>query len=298
MAKIVQCVPNFSEGKNTEIVEQIVNEVRNTEGTKLLDYSSDKDHNRSVVTFIGEPDAVIEAAFKACKKASELIDMRNHTGEHPRMGATDVIPLIPISGVTTDDCVELSTKLAKRIGEELNISVFLYEKSASAPHRENLAKVRKGQYEGMKEKMKDDMWKPDFGPEVLNEKSGATAVGTRMPLIAYNVNLDTSDIEIANKIAKNVRGSSGGLKFCKGMGVELKERNIVQVSMNMVNYEKTPLFRVFDMIEREANRYGVNVIGSEIIGLVPAQALIDCADYYLKMENFMSNQVLENRINE
>ena len=224
--------------------------------------------------------------------------MSKHTGEHPRMGATDVIPLIPITEVSVDECVEFSRKLGKRIGDELNISVFLYEKSATAAHRENLAKVRKGQYEGMAEKMKEDMWKPDFGPDTLNVKSGVTAVGARMPLVAFNVNLDTDNLEIADKIAKSVRGISGGFKYCKALGIEIKERNIVQITMNMVDYGKTPLFRVFDTIEREANRYGVNVIGSEIIGLVPMMALINCADYYLKIENFSENQVLEKRIFE
>lgn len=298
MAKLVQCVPNFSEGRNKEVIEKIVDEVRKVEDVKLLDYAPDKDHNRCVVTFIGTPEAVKEAAFNACKKASELIDMSKHTGEHPRMGATDVIPLIPISDVTMDECIEMSQELGKRIGDELNISVFLYEKSASAPHRENLAKVRKGQYEGMNEKMKEDMWRPDFGPDALNEKSGVTAVGARMPLVAYNVNLDTNNLEIANKIARAIRGSSGGLRYCKAIGIEIKERDIVQVSMNMVDYTKTPLFRVFDLIEREANRYGVNVIGSEIIGLVPTAALINCADYYLKLEEFSDNQLLEKRIYE
>jgi len=280
------------------LVEKILDEVRKVEGVKLLDYSSDKDHNRTVVTFIGEPEKVLEAAFNACKRASELIDMTKHTGEHPRMGATDVIPLIPISDVTMEEAVELSKKLAKRIGEELNIPVFLYEKSATASHRENLAEVRKGQYEGMAEKLKEEMWKPDFGPAELNIKSGVTAVGARMPLVAFNVNLGTNDITIAKKIAKAVRASSGGLKYCKALGIEIKERDIVQVTMNMVDYTKTPLYRVFDMIEREANRYGVNVIGSEIIGLVPMNALIDCADYYLKIENFDYGQILENRIFE
>ncbi|MGF7056542.1 glutamate formimidoyltransferase [Brassicibacter mesophilus] len=298
MARIVQCVPNFSEGRDKDIIEKIVDEIRKVEGTKLLDYSPDKDHNRCVVTFIGTPEAVIEAAFNACKKASELIDMSKHTGEHPRMGATDVIPLIPITEVSVDECIEFSKKLGKRIGEELNISVFLYEKSATAAHRENLAKVRKGQYEGMAEKMKEDMWKPDFGPDTLNVKSGVTAVGARMPLVAFNVNLDTDNLEIADKIAKSVRGISGGFKYCKALGIEIKERGIVQITMNMVDYAKTPLFRVFDTIEREANRYGVNVIGSEIIGLVPMMALINCADYYLKIENFSENQILEKRIFE
>lgn len=298
MARIVQCVPNFSEGRNKEVIEKIVEEVRNVEGVKLLDYSPDKDHNRCVVTFIGEPESVVEAAFNACKRASELIDMTKHTGEHPRMGATDVIPLIPISEVTMEECVELSKRLGRRIGEELNIPVFLYEKSASAPHRENLADVRRGQYEGMAEKLKEQMWKPDFGPDKLNVKAGVTAVGARMPLVAFNVNLGTDDLSIAKKIAKGVRASSGGFRYCKALGIEIKERNIVQVSMNMVDYTKTPLFRVFDTIEREAHRYGVNVIGSEIIGLVPMNALIDCADYYLKLESFDYGQVLEKRMYE
>lgn len=298
MAKLVQCVPNFSEGTDKMVVEKIIDEIRKVEDVKLLDYSMDKDHNRCVTTFIGHPEAVEEAAFNACKRASELIDMSKHKGEHPRMGATDVIPLIPITEVTMEECIEMSKRLGKKIGDELGIPVFLYEKSASAPHRENLAAVRKGQYEGMNEKLKDEKWKPDFGPDQLNVKAGVTAVGARMPLVAFNVNLGTDNLEIANKIARSVRGKNGGLTYCKALGVEIKERNIVQVTMNMVDYIKTPLYRVFDMIEREANRYGVNVIGSEIIGLVPMMALINCADYYLKIENFSEDQILEKRIYE
>lgn len=298
MRKIVQCVPNFSEGKNKKIVEEIVDEIRKVDGVRLLDYSMDKDHNRSVVTFIGEPGQVIEAGFNSCKKASELIDMKNHRGEHPRMGATDVIPLIPISDVTMEDCVELSRELGKRIGEELGISVYLYEKSAKDISRENLAEVRKGQYEGMEEKLRKKEWQPDFGPIELNKSSGVTAVGARMPLVAFNVNLDTNDLSIGKKIAKSVRGSNGGFKYCKALGVEVKERDIVQVTMNMVDYKKTPLFRVFDFIEREARRYGVNILGSEIIGLLPMEAMIDAADYYLRVESFDYDQILEKRIME
>jgi len=298
MARLIECVPNFSEGRNKEIVEKIVDEIRKVDEVKLLDYSMDKDHNRSVVTFIGEPEKVIEAAFNACKVASELIDMRYHTGEHPRMGATDVIPLIPISDVTMEECVELSKMLGKRIGEELGIPVYLYEKSATKPYRENLADIRRGQYEGMPEKLKQEGWEPDYGPRELNVKAGVTAVGARMPLVAFNVNLGTNDINIAKKIAKAVRASSGGFMYCKALGIEIKERNIVQVSMNMVDYTKTPLYRVFDVIEREAKRYGVNVIGSEIVGLVPMAALIDVADYYLRLENFDYSQVLERRMME
>lgn len=298
MARIIQCVPNFSEGQNKEIIEKIVEEIRVVEEVKLLDYSMDKDHNRTVVTFIGEPEKVIEAAFNACKVASELIDMKNHKGEHPRMGATDVIPLIPISDVTMEEAVELSKRLGKRIGEELNISVFLYEKSASSIDRENLADVRRGQYEGMEAKLKEDNWTPDFGPVELNREAGVTAVGARMPLVAFNVNLGTDDVSIAKNIAKSIRSSGGGFKYCKALGIEIKERNIVQVTMNMVDYTKTPLFRVFDVIEREAKRYGVNVIGSEIIGLVPMAAMVDVADYYLRVENFDHSQILEKRMME
>ncbi len=298
MARLVQCVPNFSEGKNKEVVEKIVNEIRKIDGIKLLDYSMDKDHNRSVVTFVGEPEKVVEAAFNSCKVASELIDMSKHKGGHPRMGATDVIPLIPISDVTVEECIEYSKSLAKRIGEELKIPVFLYEKSASNKERENLSDIRRGQYEGMAEKLKDERWKPDYGPDKLNIKAGVTAVGVRPPLIAFNVNLGTDNIEIAKKIATAVRARTGGFAYCKAIGLEIKERGIVQVSMNMVDYTKTPLFRVFDAIEREARRYGVSVIGSEIIGLVPMQALVDVADYYLRLEDFTSEQVLEKRIFE
>ncbi len=298
MAKIIQCVPNFSEGRDKEVVEKIVDEIRAIEGVKLLDYSMDKDHNRSVVTFIGEPEKVIEAAFNATKVAAELIDMTTHEGGHPRMGATDVIPLVPIADVTMEECVEYSKKLGKRIGEELNIPVFLYEKSATSSNRKNLADVRRGQYEGMAEKLKQEEWKPDFGPNKLNIKAGVTAVGARMPLVAFNVNLGTDDVEIAKNIAKVVRAKTGGFTYCKAIGLEIAERGIVQVSMNMVDYTKTSLFRVFDAIEREARRYGVNVIGSEIIGLVPMQALIDVADYYLRLEDFSSNQILEKRMYE
>ncbi len=297
MARIIQCVPNFSVGRDKEVLEEILDEIR-SENVKLLDYSMDKDHNRSVVTFIGDPDLVVEAAFKAIKKASQVIDMSQHKGEHPRMGATDVVPLIPISDVTMEECIDLSKALAKRVGEELGISVYLYEKSASKAERENLADVRRGQYEGMEEKLKLEGWEPDFGPKELNKKAGVTAIGARMPLVAYNINLDTNNVEIAKKIAGAIRARSGGFTYCKAIGLEITERNIAQVSINMIDYTKTPLFRVFDTVEREANRYGVNVIGSEIIGLVPMEALIEAADYYLKLEDFSSSQILEKRMAE
>lgn len=293
---IVQCVPNFSEGLNEEIISKIIEAIKAVEGVKLLDYSSDKDHNRTVVTFVGTKESVVEGAFQGVKMASELIDMTKHKGEHPRMGATDVVPFIPIKGVTMDDCVELANQLGRRVGEELNIPVYLYENAASASHMTNLAKVRKGEYEGMQEKMQDPKWKPDYGPSELNLKSGATAIGARMPLVAFNVNLNTSNLEVANKIAKNIRLAGGGLHSVKAMGVELKERGIVQVSMNMVDYKKTPLYRAMELIKIEANRFGVSVVGSEIIGLVPMEALIETVDYYLAIEGFKNDQILENRL--
>ena len=298
MAKIVECVPNFSEGRDKELIEKVVDEVRKTEGVKLLDYCSDKDHNRSVVTFIGGPEQVKEAAFRLIKKASELIDMSKHSGAHPRMGATDVVPFIPIKDITTEECVELAKELGKKVGEELNIPVYLYEDAASAPERQNLANIRKGQYEGFFEKIKQPEWKPDFGPAEMNVKSGATVIGARFPLIAYNVNLGTDNIEIANAIAKKIRHISGGLRYAKAVGVMLTERNIAQVSINMVNYEKTSVYTIQEMVKMEAKRYGVPVVGAEVIGLIPMKALMDCAEYYLQIENFDINQVLEARLTE
>ncbi|NLN48417.1 MAG: glutamate formimidoyltransferase [Clostridiales bacterium] len=296
MSTLVECVPNFSEGRNNEVIEAIVDEVRKVKGVKLLDYAPDEDHNRTVVTLIGDPDNVKEATFNLVKKAAELIDMSVHKGGHPRMGATDVVPFIPISDITMEECVELAKEVGKRIGEELNIPVYLYEDAATADYRKNLADVRKGQYEGFFEKIKLQQWKPDFGPAEMNVKSGATAVSARVPLVAYNVNLNTNDLEIANKIARTVRFAGGGLRFVKAMGVMLEERNIVQVSMNLVNYEKTAIYRAFEMVKMEAARYGVSVVGSEVIGLLPMKALIDCAEYYLQIENFSIDQVLEKRI--
>ncbi|HCJ57948.1 MAG TPA: glutamate formimidoyltransferase [Clostridiaceae bacterium] len=298
MARIVECVPNFSEGRNKGVIEAIVDEVRKINGVKLLDYSPDEDHNRTVVTFVGDPENIKAAAFNLAKKASELIDMRVHKGGHPRMGATDVMPFIPVSDVAMADCIAIAREVGKRIGEELGIPVYLYEDAASADYRKNLADVRKGQYEGFFDKIKQQEWKPDFGPGEMNAKSGATAVGARVPLVAFNVNLGTSDIEIADKIAKTVRFLGGGLRFVKAMGVKLEERNIVQVSMNLVNYEKTAVYRAYEMVKMEAQRYGVPVVGTEVIGLLPMKALIDCAEYYLQIEDFSIDQVLEKRIVE
>lgn len=298
MAKIVECVPNFSEGRDKVIIEKIVDEVRRVEGVKLLDYSSDANHNRTVVTFVGSPKAASEAAFNLAKKAAELIDMSKHQGGHPRMGATDVVPFVPVRDLTTEDTVEIAKGVAKRIGEELNIPVYLYEDAASCPGRKNLADVRKGQYEGFFDKIKNPEWVPDFGPAVMNEKSGCTAVSARVPLVAFNVNLGTNNFEIADKIAKTVRFIGGGLRFVKAMGVTLEDRGIVQVSMNLVNYEKTAVYRAYEMVKMEALKYGVPVVGTEVIGLVPMKALIDCSEYYLQIENFNIDQILEHRISE
>ncbi|MGE5626510.1 MAG: glutamate formimidoyltransferase [Solirubrobacterales bacterium] len=296
--KIIECVPNFSEGRDLEKIEKIVNPFRGKEGVKLLDYKSDKDHNRVVVTVVGEPAAVKNAVIEAMGVAIELIDLRTHQGEHPRMGACDVVPFIPIKNVTVEEAIALAMETAKEASEKYNLPIFLYEKAASAPTRENLAAVRKGQFEGMNEKMKSSEWKPDFGPDSVHPSAGVTAVGARMPLVAFNVNLDTNNLEIAKKIGENVRFIGGGLRFCKALGIEIKERNIVQVSMNMTDYTKTALYRAFELIKIEARRYGVNVIGSEIIGLLPMEALIDTAVYYLGVEDFSMDQILETRIME
>ncbi|MBO0477463.1 glutamate formimidoyltransferase [Vagococcus sp. DIV0080] len=297
MAKIIECVPNFSEGQNESVINGLVSVAKSVGGVTLLDHSSDASHNRSVFTLVGDEEGIQEVAFQLVKYASENIDMTKHHGEHPRMGATDVVPFIPIKDSSVEECVEISKKVAKRINDELNIPIFLYEDSASNPGRKNLARVRKGQFEGMPEKLLEEEWAPDFGERKIHPTAGITAVGARMPLVAFNVNLDTSDITIANKIAKIIRASGGGFKYAKGIGVMLEDRNIAQVSMNMVNFEGTPLYRTFETIRMEAKRYGVNIIGSEIIGLTPAKALIDCAEYYLQVEDFdYGKQVLENHL--
>lgn len=297
MVKIVECIPNFSEGRNQDVIDGLVETAKSIAGVTLLDYSSDASHNRSVFTLVGDDQAIQEVAFQLVKYASEHIDMTKHEGEHPRMGATDVCPFVPIKDITTAECVDISKKVAERINSELGIPIFLYEDSATRPERQNLAKVRKGQFEGMPEKLLEDDWAPDYGDRKIHPTAGVTAVGARMPLVAFNVNLDTDDVEIANKIAKIIRGSGGGYKYCKGIGVMLEDRNIAQVSMNMVNFEKCPLYRTFETIRFEAKRYGVNIIGSEVIGLAPAKALIDVAEYYLQVEDFDYNkQVLENHL--
>lgn len=296
--KLIESVPNFSEGRREEIVRQIIDEAYKYPKVKVLDWSMDKDHNRSVVTLVGEPDQLLDALFDMTKKAAELIDLRYHKGEHPRMGATDVIPLVPLIGTTMEECVELSKKLGKRIGDELGIPVYLYERSATRPERENLAEIRKGEFEGFFEKIKDPKWIPDFGPSKVHETAGVTAVGAREFLIAFNVNLGTNNLEIADKIAKAVRHISGGFRYVKAIGVELKEKGMVQVSMNLTNYKKSPIFRVFETIKREAQRYGVPVVSSEIIGMVPLQAIVETFAWYLQIDDFNAGRVIEQRLIE
>ena len=298
MNPIIQCVPNFSEGRKPKTVEKIVDAFRGGQQVKLLDYQLDADHNRSVVTVVGEPDALKKTVIAAVGKAVERIDMRKHQGQHPRMGAVDVVPFIPVKNVTMDEAVAFSRQVAEEIAKAHRLPVFLYEASATDPRRQNLATIRKGQFEGMAEKLKDPDWQPDFGPAQVHASAGVTAVGARMPLVAYNVNLDTDKLEIADAIAKKVRHVSGGLRYCKALGIALKDRGIVQVSINMTDYTRTALYRVFELIRIEARRYGVNVVGSEIVGLVPMGALIDSAVFYLGLEDFSMDQVLEQRIYE
>lgn len=296
MKKIIECVPNFSEGRDLQKVEKIVEPFRGKEGVKLLDYSTDKDHNRCVVTVVGEPEALRDAMIESIGVALRVIDMTKHEGQHPRMGAVDVVPFIPIRNCTVEEADAVAKQVAKEASERFGQPFFLYEKSATAPHRENLAALRKGQFEGMADKMKDPRWKPDFGPETIHPTGGVTAIGARMPLVAFNINLDTPNLEIADKIARQVRHIGGGFRYVKALGVMLEDRNIAQVSMNLTDYTKSAVYRVFETVKMEARRYGVNVVGSEVIGLVPMQALVDCAEYYLRIENFNMSQVLETRL--
>ena len=294
--KLMECVPNFSEGRNKENIEKIADCFRCKEGVKLLDYSADSAHNRSVFTVVGEPQPLAEAVLAAVGKAKELIDLTQHHGEHPRMGATDVVPFIPIKNVTEEDAIALSKYVGQQMWERFGIPVYLYEKSASQPNRQNLADVRRGQFEGMAEKMTKPEWKCDFGEDKPHPTAGVTAVGCRPFLVAFNVNLDTSNVELASKIAKKVRFLGGGLRFVKALGIMLEDRNIAQVSMNLTDFSRTPIYMALETVRMEAKRYGVNVIGTEIIGLVPQQALLDSVEYYLQVENFNYNQVLENNL--
>lgn len=296
--RIVECVPNFSEGRRTGVIEEIVGVARSAPGVKLLDYSSDPDHNRSVVTLVGDPNAVLECAFSLTEAASRLIDLNKHSGGHPRMGAMDVVPFIPITGVNMEDCVDMARRLGEKVGRELDIPVYYYEYAATRQERRNLADVRRGEFEGLKASIKEPGREPDAGPWEMHPTAGAVAVGARRPLIAYNVNLNTSDLQLAKDIARSIRASGGGFVNVRAMGLLLKDRNIVQVSMNLVNYVDTPIYRVNQFIKSEAARRGVSILGTEIVGLVPLDALLDSAAYYLQLEGFNRGQALEIRMME
>jgi glutamate formiminotransferase len=299
MARLIECVPNFSEGRNEETIDTIKKLIQQHKDVQLLNFSPDKDHNRTDVTLIGPPEAVKAVVLDIALKCVELIDMNKHKGEHPRMGAIDVVPFIPISEVGMNECVQLANDFAKEFSVKTNVPCYLYEDAAKREDRRNLADIRRGEYEGLKAEVGKNPDKvPDYGPNKLHPTAGATAVGARFFLIAFNVNLGTNNIKIADEIAKVVRHSSGGYRYVKAKGFEIKERNIVQVSMNLTNYQKTSLFRVFETIKNEAERYGVPIIGSEIVGLVPLEALINIADHYLRLEKFTDEQVLEKRLLE
>ena len=295
--RLVECVPNFSEGQRKEVIESIADAIRKTPGVTLLDVESNPDHNRSVISFVGEPGPVKEAALAASQKAIDLIDLRHHKGQHPRMGAVDVVPFVPLSGVTMENCVSLAQSFGLEFAEKFHVPVFLYEEAATTPERRNLADVREGEFEGLRDKIgTDPTKKPDFGPEKIHPTAGATAVGAREILIAFNVNLGTSDLNIAKKIAHQLRAKDGGLAFVKALGFELKERGIVQVSMNLTNYHRSQVFKAYELIKLFAERYGVPVVGSEIVGLAPMDSLVDSAEFYLRLENFSRDQVLESRL--
>lgn len=295
---IVQCVPNFSEGRDLEKIEKIVTPLRGKEGVKLLNYEADENYNRVVVTVIGDPQKVKDAVLEAIGVAKEVIDLNVHKGQHSRFGATDVCPFIPIKGMTMEDAINVAKELGEEVAKKYEIPVFLYEQAATKPERENLATVRKGEYEGLDTKFEDEKWAPDFGQAKKHPTAGAIAIGARRPLIAYNINLDTQDLNIASKIAKTIRFSSGGYRYIKAGPVEIPERKLTQVTMNLTDYTKTSMYRAFEAVKMEAKRYGVNVTGSEVVGLCPMEALIDVAGYYLGLENFSLDKVLETSLME
>lgn len=297
MEKIVEAIPNFSEGRDSEKVELIISAISSVDGVVVLDAEMDADHHRSVITLAGEPAAVVEAAVRAAATAVELIDLNSHEGEHPRLGALDVLPFVPLKGVTMAECVELARLAGRRIARELKVPVYFYDEAALRPERVELANVRRGEFEGLREEIdRDPARYPDAGEPRIHPTAGATVVGARRPLIAYNINLATADLLTAKRIARAVRGRDGGLRYLKALGIELRNRGQVQVSMNLVNHEATPLHQVFEMVRREAARYGVAITGSEIVGLVPQAALDASAEYYLQLENFSPELILENRL--
>ena len=293
---VIECVPNISEGRRQDVIDGIAAALRGVPGLRVLDVQSDATHNRSVFTLAGDAAAMSAGIPVLFERAIAHIDLRTHKGEHPRMGAVDVVPFIPIDGVTMAQCVELAKSIAKDVATRFNLPVFLYEDASTNPARKNLEDIRRGEFEGLAAKMSQPAWAPDFGPAAPHISAGASVIGARMPLIAYNINLNTNRLDVAKKIAAAIRMSSGGLRYVKAMGIPLEDRGIVQVSMNLTNYEKTPIFRVFDLVKREAERYGVSVLESEIVGLVPAAALQQSVEYYLQLEGFSGDQVLENKL--
>jgi glutamate formiminotransferase len=298
MRTVIESVPNISEGRDRDRIEEIAQAVRVVRGARLLSVSSDAAHNRSVLTLVGDAASLESAVLALFDAALPRIDLTKHSGEHPRMGAVDVVPFIPIRGATVEECVALSRRVGEEVARRFGIPVYLYEDSASSERRRNLAEIRKGEFEGFAEKMKSAEWKPDFGPEQPHATAGVVAVGARPPLIAYNINLGTRDVSVANRIARAIRHVGGGFRYVKAMGVELADRGQVQVSINMTNFKKTPLHRVFECVRSEAERYGVAIVGSEIVGLTPAEALYMAAEHYLRIENFSPDQVLETKLLE
>jgi glutamate formiminotransferase len=295
---IIECVPNISEGRRPEVVAAIADALRAVAGLRVLDVQSDATHNRSVLTLAGDSAAMRAGIPVLFSAALAAIDLRVHSGEHPRLGAVDVVPFIPIAGVTMAECVALAREVADDVAKRLHVPIYLYEEASTSPARKNLEDIRRGEFEGLAAKMTQPGWSPDYGPAAPHPTAGASVVGARMPLIAYNINLATDRLDVAKKIATAIRMSSGGLRFVKAMGIALEDRRIVQVSMNLTNFEKTPIFRVFELVKREAARYGVTVLESEVVGLIPQAALLQAAEYYLQLEGFTSQQVLENRLRE
>jgi glutamate formiminotransferase / 5-formyltetrahydrofolate cyclo-ligase len=293
---VIESIPNVSEGRRPEVIARIADAIRTTPGVRLLDHSSDASHNRSVFTLAGDAAGVKGATLALIEQAVAAIDLRAHRGEHPRLGAVDVVPFVPIEGITMAECVALAKEVGAAVADRFGLPVFLYEEASSNPARKNLEDIRRGEFEGLAARMRNPEWAPDFGPAAPHPSAGAVVIGARMPLIAYNINLNTNRLDVAKKIAAAIRHSSGGLRYVKAAGFTLEDRGIVQVSMNLTNYEKTPIFRVFDLVKREAARYGVSILESEIIGLVPAAALVSAAEYYLQLERFGPEQVLENKL--
>jgi glutamate formiminotransferase / 5-formyltetrahydrofolate cyclo-ligase len=293
---IIESIPNVSEGRRPDVVERLAAAVRETPGVRLLDYSSDASHNRSVITLVGGAASLKSALLSLFEVAVATIDLRSHEGEHPRVGAVDVVPFVPIEGVTMAECVALAREVGAAVAERFGVPVFLYEEASDNPMRKNLEDIRRGEFEGLATKMAAPGWTPDFGPAAPHPSAGASVIGARMPLIAYNINLATDRLDVAKKIAAAIRHSSGGLRYVKAMGVKLEDRNLAQVSINLTNYQKTPMHRVFDMVAREAARYGVRVLESELVGLVPSAALIGAAEHYLQLERFSGAQILENKL--